>query len=145
MLVLLRLFGSCFPLKMSTKLKVRSSDSAFCRSYQRIRGSRSLDELVEVIVFTFNTFVFRWLYIMLHQLCFPHMLNYPVIYSLSERESSSKHARNYVYLSKIEIVPTIKNLICRCLPLIVRCDLVNNYVSKRFITGKKWLDWNIGK
>ena len=30
------------------------------------------------------------------------MLNYRVIYSLSERESGSKHVRNSVYLSRIE-------------------------------------------
>ena len=38
----------------------------------------------------------------MHQLCFLHMLNYPVMDSLSLHESGSKHARNYVYLSKIE-------------------------------------------
>ena len=31
-----------------------------------------------------------------------YIWNYPVMYSLSERESGSKHARNCVYLSKIE-------------------------------------------
>ena len=36
----------------------------------------------------------------MYQLCYLNMLNYPVIYSLSERDSSSKCARNNVYLSK---------------------------------------------
>ena len=31
-----------------------------------------------------------------------YMLHYPVIYSLAERESGNKCARNCVYLSKIE-------------------------------------------
>ena len=43
------------------------------------------------------------------------MLNYPVMYSLSERESSSKRARNCIYHSNIENSSCIKNLICRCL------------------------------
>ena len=44
----------------------------------------------------------------MHQLCFLYMLNYLVMYSLSEREregereSGSKHARTCVYLSRIE-------------------------------------------
>ena len=39
----------------------------------------------------------------MHQLCILYMLNYPVIHSLSERASGSKHARNCVYPnSKIE-------------------------------------------
>ena len=53
-------------------------------------------------------FVFSMLYIIsttidyLHQLCFLYMLNYPVIYSPSKKESGSKHAINSVYLSKTE-------------------------------------------
>ena len=38
----------------------------------------------------------------MHQICFLYMLNYLVIYLLSVRKSSSKHARNCVYLIKIE-------------------------------------------
>ena len=38
----------------------------------------------------------------MHQVCFLYMLNYPVMSTLSERESTSKHARKYVYLSTIE-------------------------------------------
>ena len=38
----------------------------------------------------------------MHQLCFLYMLNYPAVYSLSERQSGFTHARNCVYLSKIE-------------------------------------------
>ena len=50
-----------------------------------------------VIVFTFNSFFF----------CFQfapilYMLNYSVMYSLSERESGCNHGRNRIYLSKIE-------------------------------------------
>ena len=47
----------------------------------------------------------------MHHLCFLYMLHYPVIYLLSERVSGSKHARNYVDLSKIEqFLATIKDL-----------------------------------
>ncbi len=38
----------------------------------------------------------------MHQLCFLYMLHYPVIYSPSESDSGSKHARNCIYLSKRE-------------------------------------------
>ena len=51
----------------------------------------------------------------MHQLCFLYMPNYPAVYSLSERERGCTHARNY--LSKMKIVPTIKNLYhiqCQC-------------------------------
>ena len=49
------------------------------------------------------------------------MLNYPIIYSLSERESGGKHARkavtmqgNVSTLVRLKIVPAIKNLIYSC-------------------------------
>ena len=55
--------------------------------------------------------VFSMLYVIsttmdyMHLLCFLYMLNYSVIYSLTEREgrgSGSKHTSNCVYFSKIE-------------------------------------------
>ena len=61
-------------------------------------------------------FVFSMLYIFsttieyTHQLCLLYMLHYPVIYSLSERESGSKHAKNCVHLSNENFLATIKNL-----------------------------------
>ena len=42
-------------LKMSNTLRVRSSGSTFCRNYQRTKRCRSGEELVVVIVYTFNT------------------------------------------------------------------------------------------
>ena len=55
-----------------------------------------------MIAFPFKTLVFSLLYIMLHQLCFLYMLNYPVTYFMSEGESGSKHGVDCAYLSKIE-------------------------------------------
>ena len=104
-------------LKMSTTLRIRSSGNTFCRYYQRTKGCRSWEELVEVRVCSFNT-LYCFQFALNHkfrQLCFLYMLKYPVMYLQSDRENGSKHARNCVYLSKIGIVPTIKNLICRCL------------------------------
>ena len=57
---------------------------------------------------SFLAAVFSMLYInttttdSMHQLCFLYVLNYPVIYSRSNRESGSKYARKCVHLSKIE-------------------------------------------
>ena len=48
-------------LKMSITLRERSSGSTFCRNYQGTKGC-SCEELVEVIVFTFDTFVQLALY-----------------------------------------------------------------------------------
>ena len=89
-------------LKMSTTLRVRSSGSVFCRNYQRTKGCRSREELVEVIVCTFNTvYCFQLLYIIS---CISYALYIcSTIQSCTRypRESGSK-ARNCVYLSKIE-------------------------------------------
>ena len=56
----------------------------------------------------------------LYQFCFLYMLHYPVIYSLSERkrerETGSKHARNCVYLSKIEISSYHQGLVSHPMP-----------------------------
>ena len=60
----------------SNTFKVKLAGSIFCRNYQRTKER-------------------PWLTIL-------YMLNYAVIYSLSERESGSKHARHCVYISKIE-------------------------------------------
>ena len=38
-----------------------------------------------------------------------------------------------VYLSKMKIVPAIKNLICRC--LLYDCEMCFNLEFKRFTTG----------
>ena len=34
-------------------------------------------------------------------------------------------------LARLKVVPTIKNLICRCFFMIVRCDAVENYMFYR--------------
>ena len=56
------------------------------------------------------------------------MLSYPVMYSVFEGESDSKHARKCAYLSRLKIVPTFKNLICRCLLYDCEIDAVENYM-----------------
>ena len=52
----------------------------------------------------------------MHQLCFQHMLNYPLLYSLSERKRGSKHTRNYVYLSKIKNSSCHQQLVLYLIP-----------------------------
>ena len=42
------------------------------------------------------------------------MLNYLIMYSLSEREAVNMHKTVFT-LARLKIVPTIKNLIGRCL------------------------------
>ena len=42
----------------------------------------------------------------MHQLCFPYMLNYPALHSLSERELAAAHMQG----TRLKIVSTIKNL-----------------------------------
>ena len=61
------------------------------------------------------------------------MLNYPVMNSLSERERETINKQGTGFnLARLTIVPTIKNLICRCLIfMIVKYDAVENYM---FIT-----------
>ena len=44
------------------------------------------------------------------------MLNYPVIYPVSDRDSDSKHARNSVYLSKIENSSYPQELVSHSMP-----------------------------
>ena len=44
------------------------------------------------------------------QLCIFYKLNYKFVDSLSEREDSSKHAKNCAYIIKSEIAPTIEDL-----------------------------------
>ena len=69
---------------------------------------------IRLLFFILFYIVFSILYIIsitidyMHQLCFLDMLNYPVIYLRSERESDSKHAMNSVYLSN-EIVSKVPN------------------------------------
>ena len=61
------------------------------------------------------------------------MLNYPVMYSLSEKESGNKHARNGDFLSRIENSSFIKSLICR---RSYDCEMrVENYMFLRFTIG----------
>ena len=61
--------------------------------------------------FHFNT-VSCFLFALYHQLCFLYMLNYPVMYSLSERERERQKACKELFtLARLKIVPTIKNLI----------------------------------
>ena len=54
----------------------------------------------------------------MHQLCFLYMLNYPAVYSLSEREGVAAHMQGTVFTSaRLKIVSTIKNLYhiqCQC-------------------------------
>ena len=78
-------------LKMST-----TSGSAFCRNYQKIKGCRSCEELVEVIVCIFNSLLLSVcsLSLVASVMLYIYILNYPVMYLLSERASGSKHARN---------------------------------------------------
>ena len=61
------------------------------------------------------------------------MLNYPDMYSLSERacERVAVNMQAIFTLAGFKIVPTIKNLICRCFFKIVRCDAVENYMFLR--------------
>ena len=57
------------------------------------------------------------------------MLNYPVTYSLFEREKVVINMQGTVInLARLKIVPTIKNLICRC--LLYDCEMcaVENYM-----------------
>ena len=91
--------------------------------------------------FTFLTLfiVFNLLHIM-HQLCFLYMLNYPVMYSLSERErerareseserESERVAVNMqgtVYLSQIENSSYHQD--DSIFFMIARCDAVENYM-----------------
>ena len=72
-----------------------------------------------VIVLTFTTlYCFQFsLYHDLHQLCFLYMLYYPVMYYLSESKRVAVNMQGTVFVSKIEIVPIIKNLIYGCLLL----------------------------
>ena len=66
-----------------------------------------------------------------------YMPNYPVMYSLSERERAAVNIQGTVFtLAGLKIVPTIKNLMCRYLLYNVRCDAVENYMFPlRFTTG----------
>ena len=60
------------------------------------------------------------------------MLNYPVMYTLSEREREAVNMHGTVFtLARFKIVPTIKNLIVDVLFMIVRCDAVENYMFLR--------------
>ena len=52
----------------------------------------------------------------MHQLCSLYMLNYSVIYSLSERLSGSKYAMHCVYLSKIENSSYHQELVSQPMP-----------------------------
>ena len=81
-----------------------------------------------MIVFKLSTF-YCYQYAQYHQLqklCFLYMLNYLVVYSLSERESSSKMLGTMFTLARLKIVSTIKNF-CECHLKIVRCHAVENY------------------
>ena len=47
----------------------------------------------------------------MHQLCFLYMLNYPAVYSLSEKQRVAVNMQGIVFtLTRLKIVPTIKNL-----------------------------------
>ena len=60
------------------------------------------------------------------------MFNYPVMYSLSERERAAVNMQGTVFtLARLKIVPTIKNLSCRYHLMIVRYDAVENYMFLR--------------
>ena len=64
----------------------------------------------------------------MYQLCFLYMLNYSVIYSLSEREIGRKHERNCVYLRKIENCSYNQELLSHPMPEHV--DELNRLVRK---------------
>ena len=73
--------------------------------------------------------VFTMLYIINCIISFLYILNYPAMYSLSERERFSLNMQGTMFTSAIlKIVPTIKNLICKVFIMIVRCDAFENYV-----------------
>ena len=54
----------------------------------------------------------------MHQLCFLYMLNYPAVYSLSEKERAAAQMQGTVFtLARLKIVPTIKkfyHIQCQC-------------------------------
>ena len=56
------------------------------------------------------------------------MLNYPVLYSLSERVAVNIQGIGFT-IERLKMIPTIKNLICRCI-MIVRCEAVENCSSE---------------
>ena len=58
------------------------------------------------------------------------MLNYPVMYSLSERVAVNIQG-TVITLARLKIVPPIKNLICSVFFMIVRSDAVENYMFLR--------------
>ena len=65
--------------------------------------------------------VFRLLYI-ISCISYAFYVNYPVMYSLSERERVAVNMQGTVFtLARLKIVPTIKNLICRC--LVYDCEI----------------------
>ena len=76
------------------------------RELRKDHAESDKDRFSDSLHFAQFIIFFRTLYIInidyMHQLCFLYMLNYPAIYSLSERESGSKHAGNCIYLRKIE-------------------------------------------
>ena len=52
------------------------------------------------------------------------------VLAIRERAAVNMHG-TLITLARLEIVSTIKNLICRCLLMIVRCDTVENYMFLR--------------
>ena len=68
----------------------------------------------------------------MHQLCFLYMLNYPVIYLLSQRERERLHMYKELCLPRLKIVPIIKNLYriqCQCVD-----ELSKNNSNKKWMT-----------
>ena len=78
---------------------------------------QKLRKLVVVIVFTLNTcLLFSVCSISLvASVMLSILLNYPVMYLLSEREREAVNMKRTVFTARLIIYPTIKNLICRSL------------------------------
>ena len=74
------------------------------------------------------------------------MLNYSVMYSLSEKDSGSKQARNCIYLSKAdENISYHHNFDVDIFFMIVRYVQLRIICSLEVHNWCEWLDCNIGK